>query len=269
MEHCMTVALRHSCRHCRTKLSAPTENPRRAFCCRGCFNSFYRPRCVVCETPIRRKTEWQKTCIAKNCKAEIKRFPLAYSWPEKREEGSSPQNCLRPPSKAHLAGIKFGLRGSPPSAHSLRHCWWGDPVHGDLSLYNEDGLTVARLVRASGRYRLVYPHTTPTRSWPDDDLELSKHRAESIAINSLPLVAGVNIEKAELARIKAANTMPHPMGPPLNRKPESVSATAPIKFKQQEPWSDDFEIPAFLGRELAAPARRGSPAGRGRFLRGQ
>jgi hypothetical protein len=124
-----------------------------------------------------------------------------------------------------LAGIKFGLRGNPPSDHSLRHCWWGDPVDGDLSLYNEDGLAVARLVRASGRYRLVYPHMTPTLSWPDDDLELSKRRAESIAINSLPLVPGVNIEKAELARIKAANTMPHPMGPPLNRKPESVSAT--------------------------------------------
>jgi hypothetical protein len=93
---------RHQCRYGRTKLSAPIENPRRAFCCRGCFNGFYRPRCVVCETPIRRKIEWQKTCIAKNCKAEIKRFPLAYSWP-------CPQNYLRPPSKAHL--VKFGLAG--------------------------------------------------------------------------------------------------------------------------------------------------------------
>jgi hypothetical protein len=39
----MTEALRHHCRYDRAKLSEPTDNPRRAFCCRGCFNRFYRP----------------------------------------------------------------------------------------------------------------------------------------------------------------------------------------------------------------------------------
>jgi hypothetical protein len=71
----MTIALRHQCRKCRTKLAEPTDNPRRAFCCRGCLGSFYRSRCVVCEEPIRRKTEWQKTCISRECKAEVRPVP--------------------------------------------------------------------------------------------------------------------------------------------------------------------------------------------------
>ena len=86
----MTIALRHSCRHCRIKLAEPTENLRRAFCARGCYRSFFRSRCVVCEETFRRKTEWQKTCIRKACKAELRRFPLAYSWLEK------PKKCPYP-----------------------------------------------------------------------------------------------------------------------------------------------------------------------------
>jgi hypothetical protein len=80
----MTIALRHSCRHCRTKLNEPTENLRRAFCARGCYRSFYRSRCRVCEASIRRKNEQQKVCYGKECKAELRRFPEAYSWPESR-----------------------------------------------------------------------------------------------------------------------------------------------------------------------------------------
>jgi len=46
--------LRHRCRNprCRTKLAAPVTNSRDAFCCRGCFDSFYLRHCVVCEGPI-------------------------------------------------------------------------------------------------------------------------------------------------------------------------------------------------------------------------
>jgi hypothetical protein len=42
---------RHYCRnlHCRSKLKAPVENERDAFCTRGCFEIFYRTRCRVCE----------------------------------------------------------------------------------------------------------------------------------------------------------------------------------------------------------------------------
>jgi hypothetical protein len=37
---------------CRTKLPAPVDNPRDAFCCRGCYEGFYRARCRICERPI-------------------------------------------------------------------------------------------------------------------------------------------------------------------------------------------------------------------------
>ena len=44
------------CRHpkCRTKLKKPASNPREAFCSRGCHNSFYLKRCLVCEGPLQR-----------------------------------------------------------------------------------------------------------------------------------------------------------------------------------------------------------------------
>jgi hypothetical protein len=45
---------RHYCRNprCRSKLPAPVANTREAFCARGCFNSFYLHRCIVCERAI-------------------------------------------------------------------------------------------------------------------------------------------------------------------------------------------------------------------------
>src|SRR6266576_3403052 len=52
----MTDALRHYCRNsrCRTKLREPVENEHAAFCCRGCFEQFYRSRCAVCERDLSR-----------------------------------------------------------------------------------------------------------------------------------------------------------------------------------------------------------------------
>lgn len=76
----------------------------------GCHSSFYRSRCVVCEGAIRRKTEWQKTCIAKACKAETRRFPLAYSWPETTKTANPPSDASRPPSEAHFTGIGKAIK---------------------------------------------------------------------------------------------------------------------------------------------------------------
>ena len=46
--------VRLRCRNprCRSKLPAPVSNPREAFCTRGCHDSFYRHRCLICERPI-------------------------------------------------------------------------------------------------------------------------------------------------------------------------------------------------------------------------
>ena len=62
--------LRRFCRHpkCRSKLKTPVENPREAFCARGCHSAFYRKRCLVCEEPMERKTENQLICGKRRCR---------------------------------------------------------------------------------------------------------------------------------------------------------------------------------------------------------
>src|SRR5262249_18000778 len=65
---------RHHCRnpHCRCRLAEPVDNLRRAFCCRGCRESFYRRRCLVCEKSLAH--ERLKTCC-RRCRLEFRRFP--------------------------------------------------------------------------------------------------------------------------------------------------------------------------------------------------
>src|SRR5262249_18450421 len=53
---------------------------------------------------------------------------------------------------------------------------------GDLSLYDKDGLTIARIVQSDGRYHLRSPLSWPRQTWPD-----LKHGAETFALVSLPL----------------------------------------------------------------------------------
>jgi hypothetical protein len=58
------------CRHrkCRTKLKKPVSNRREAFCARGCHNSFYLKRCLVCEGPLERKNKTQRVCRKSQCR---------------------------------------------------------------------------------------------------------------------------------------------------------------------------------------------------------
>jgi hypothetical protein len=79
--------LRHYCRNlrCRSRLPEPVENERRAFCTRGCYESFYRMRCRVCETDLRktgkRGDENRRYCRPPNrCAAEAQKWPEKYSF---------------------------------------------------------------------------------------------------------------------------------------------------------------------------------------------
>lgn len=65
---------RQRCRNprCRGKLKLPTYRPLDAFCCRGCFDQFYRSRCRVCERPITRKTERRQLCGSRKCQSEFR-----------------------------------------------------------------------------------------------------------------------------------------------------------------------------------------------------
>jgi hypothetical protein len=113
---------RRYCRNprCRSKLLAPVENEHRAFCCRGCFEAFYRKRCLVCERDItvdpmtgRRRALRQshrKFC-GRKCRAEAARFPHVYTW-----EASSPTELKAHSTSAHFTGLETALKsGRPPS----------------------------------------------------------------------------------------------------------------------------------------------------------
>lgn len=69
--------LRHRCRNprCRMKLPKPVANPRDAFCTKGCHNSFYRRRCLICERPMERRTETQRICGKRRCRNALAARP--------------------------------------------------------------------------------------------------------------------------------------------------------------------------------------------------
>jgi hypothetical protein len=76
------ISLRHRCRNlrCGLKLKQPTDNLRDAFCCSGCFASYFRGHCLVCERPLNRKAraEHQRFCRPK-CRKEFSRHPERFS----------------------------------------------------------------------------------------------------------------------------------------------------------------------------------------------
>jgi len=71
-----SLGVRHYCRNCRMKL--PMETDRRAFCCRGCHESFYQHRCLVCEKELAKGPANRKLCKSAKCRAEYRRFPHVY-----------------------------------------------------------------------------------------------------------------------------------------------------------------------------------------------
>jgi len=77
--------VRHYCRKCRSRLKQPTDNLRRAFCTRFCFDSFYRNRCRVCEKDLRKKGgrghASRLYCRPPNkCKVEAQKWPGRYEY---------------------------------------------------------------------------------------------------------------------------------------------------------------------------------------------
>jgi hypothetical protein len=246
----MSGALRHRCRNprCRLKLPAPVENHHCAFCTRGCFESFYQNRCRVCERDLR-KTGRRGDAGRLYCRPPARCRQEAEKWPEKYRYGppaAFPATKLR---SAHSTGIKFGLAGYPPVHNSLRHWWWADPGIGDLSLYDSDGLTLARIVlKDDGCYHLRTPITWPRMAWAG--LDAAKHRAESLALSAIPLES---FDPKLAARIKKDNATPHPMGPPLNRQPHRTDGEMLLgaNSKITETKTDsgiNTSIPDFLRR---------------------
>jgi hypothetical protein len=253
-----THGLRYRCRNprCRMKLPAPTENDHHAFCCRGCCSVFYRSRCVVCERDISNDpVSGQRRCLStshrkfcgRKCRAEGRRYPHVYAW-------GVPEAVRRTarPTYADKTGLKSAHEENQPPLTCLAHWrWGGNPESGDYSLYNQDGLTVARVVlEADGRYHLRTPIAIPRQSW--SDLDEAKRGAESFALMAISLA---EFDPKLAARVAKDNSTPHPMGPPLNRPwpiaagdAVQLGAGTKLAFKTGAPRSDDLDIPDFLRR---------------------
>jgi hypothetical protein len=103
---------RHRCRNprCATKLSKAVDNPRNAFCCSGCFTSYFRGCCLVCERRYNRKAEHQWFCRPK-CKKEFYRHPEQFlgRWGDVSIAGrTSRENPIkRPGFRPTKAGREF------------------------------------------------------------------------------------------------------------------------------------------------------------------
>jgi hypothetical protein len=215
--------LRSRCRNprCRLKRAAPTENDHHAFCTRTCHESFYRNRCRVCERDLR-KTGKRGDAGRRYCRPPATCKQQAEKWPEKYGDGQFPVFPATKLRSADSTGTRFGIAGHPPTHRCLRDWWWGDPGIGDCSLYDKDGLTIARIVlQDDGRWHLRSPVSIPRMSWPD--LDEAKHRSEAIALSALPL------DSKTAANVRRYNETPHPMRREFPAQPERPAAAGAAK----------------------------------------
>lgn len=68
-----TESVRKKCRKCQDYMPSPTSNEREAFCCRGCYEQWYRKRCRVCECQIEQSRGPQRIiCKRLACKSAWK-----------------------------------------------------------------------------------------------------------------------------------------------------------------------------------------------------
>ena len=122
----MSEQARHFCRNprCRMKLPTPVENLHRAFCTRGCFESFYLSRCLVCEDRMIRKRSNQRIKSGHGkCSAEYQRFPHVYDF-----RGPTPTISNESLANADSTGLKVGVESDRPKNSSLRGWWLGETV---------------------------------------------------------------------------------------------------------------------------------------------
>jgi hypothetical protein len=107
--------VRRRCRNprCGGKLRAETDNPRNAFCCRGCFEQYYRKLCLVCERPLRRKAEQQRFCSPK-CKFQFRRHQARFLGKWGPPLPTLPGAQRTPPTSARKLGLKTDTKRDRP-----------------------------------------------------------------------------------------------------------------------------------------------------------
>jgi hypothetical protein len=121
---------RHQCRNpkCRLKLQAPVTNQREAFCCRGCYSSFYRIRCRICEEPIKQPGRGTRlVCKKPKCRSAWQRKDgmgryVASSDAKAIQEVPADQSVLRGPKPLDPADGPWRQIAGPPLTPSQFHC---------------------------------------------------------------------------------------------------------------------------------------------------
>jgi hypothetical protein len=186
------LKMRHRCRNprCRGKLHEPTENPSEAFCCKGCFTSHYRNRCIICERPYRRVREDQNTCGRRRCKGELRRHRARFLGQWVRVPGEA----LSTPKKPIKSALKTGIK-------SLRGWRWDESIEGHR-LLDRKGRMAACIEGGGGNggWRIIHPGVHPVPQ-PVSNLETAERQAETVALCALPL------DEKTAARQRAANKL--------------------------------------------------------------
>ena len=104
------LQLRHRCRNprCTGKLKLPADNPRDAFCCRGCERQFYGRRCRVCGALFSPKTGRRVVCSRAKCQSAFRRHPEDFFGVRYPNRGVTAQRRKKRPFYAPCTGTKPG-----------------------------------------------------------------------------------------------------------------------------------------------------------------
>jgi hypothetical protein len=159
----MSEELRHHCRRCRIKLSAPVGNPLDAFCCRGCFRLHFDGKCLICDG---KKSGKGMACSLPKCRAEYaakRRYSTRGKYLETGVWGHGSgerQDALPEPIKIGVCGADKGpprwrqIAGSKLTEAELRLATVPDGRNGtwaDSAYLRAENANRARLAEAERR----------------------------------------------------------------------------------------------------------------------
>jgi hypothetical protein len=117
--------LRYHCRNprCGGNLKITADNPRDAFCCRGCDEQFYNRRCRVCSQLFARKTVRRVICGRSRCRHEWQRHREFYGLRLDHNRPKTAPGYITAPvgHNASRNPIKPGIKTGLKSGRAWRH----------------------------------------------------------------------------------------------------------------------------------------------------
>jgi hypothetical protein len=178
----LDIKNRHYCLNprCRAKLKEPVENRRHAFCCRGCFDGYFRARCIVCEAEFNRASSTQKLCGRRKCRRELNRNPVVFSspWGVRAARVTlslpGPESSQKTPEKSTMFWCDRGGRGWRWVAAADQH-----------HLQDREGRIAARLCQEGEGWWIARPLVHPELPiYPT--LDAAKRAGLNVALWALP-----------------------------------------------------------------------------------